>query len=228
MYQCLKSSEAANVLVHGQSQYRVLEVGLNDWTVFDSRRIIGWTGTDVKFQGLAPQTSHRSVSISGRGAVVLDSTSEIFNLQVDANDEVFINPNALIAINSKDLSTLRPEVLNPGTYELHRLEIPHFDWPSWVTNYVEKMRAMRHQIWSHLNPRQFLAPIAPYLSPVKRQLQKLLHWVYVKINGRLIRRNPIYFKVTGPATILIDNQQMLANNKLFTSREITTLFKNQG
>lgn len=227
VYQQLKSTESSNLLVHGQSHYRVLDAALQ-WTVFDSQRIIGWTGSDVEFKGLALQTSHNSVELSGKGHIVLDGTSEILNLQVEANDEVLINPNALIAVNTTARANLKPEVLNPGTYELHKLELPHFDWPYWITNPIKQIRATADQLLHQLNPRQILDPIAPYWTPVQRQFSKLWHWIYIKINGRLIRRNPIYFKITGPADILIDNQQMLTNNKMFTSKEITKLFKQQN
>lgn len=228
-YQQLKATEASNLLIHEQSHYRVLDAA-KQWTVFDSRRIIGWTGSDVEFSGklsaFSASGDYNSVKISGKGHIVLDdASSTIFNLQIEPNNEILINPNALIAINTGAMPHLKPQVLTPGTYELHKLDLPHFDWPRWIVNPIKQAQASISGFWNQLNPRRVLDPIGSYWEPIKRQFSKMWHWVYVKINGRLIRRNPIYFKVTGPAEILIENQQMVANNKMFSSEEITKLFK---
>ncbi|KAI5968350.1 hypothetical protein KGF57_000209 [Candida theae] len=199
VYHCLQSTEAANVLVHGQHQYRVLDAS-HEWTVFGG--IVGWTGSNLSFKS-GTVASQQSVAISGRGAVVLDSASEILNLQVEANDEVMINQDALVAINTKAMARLRPDELNTGAYKLHRLEIPHFDWPDWIVNYTKKIGATRDQVLATLNPRHLLAPVVPYWVPVQKRLGRFWHWMYNKI--RRSGGRPKYLKITGPATVLIDN-----------------------
>ncbi|CAK9441240.1 uncharacterized protein LODBEIA_P51090 [Lodderomyces beijingensis] len=220
---------ASNVVVSGRSNYTVLDVADN-WTVHDTSRIIGWAGDEVRLTTEKSVTQNGLVRFSGFGSLVIDGDSEIFKMDVRENEEVYLNPRAFIAVGrgaTKEGVDVAASLLPYAKYELHTLDLQHFHWPRAVVDPVVKLRRQIRRQLAAFNKWQksYQEYLLPYLTPMFDFLGRVAQSIYNYVNGRLIRRKPIYVKIQGPCSVLLDNHRMFSNNKVFTNAEIDEVFK---
>ena len=246
-YQKLVSSAASNIIVSGRTNYKILDLSKH-WTIQDLSKVVGWAGIDVKVQKVkTPLTIHNSIELSGKGTAVIDGSSQIFEIDVQDGEKTYVNPNALIAVlgagsNAGIVATanananagairgnISVSLLPHPTYELSRLDVPriHWSWPHWIVNPVNNIKTAVKEHILALNTYRiwYKTNVYPYWAPISEMIYTCWRKSYSYINGRLIRRKPLFIEVQGPCTVLLDNLAMLRNGQMFTSAKISKVFK---
>ncbi|KAI5955225.1 hypothetical protein KGF54_001786 [Candida jiufengensis] len=226
-FQILKSSKSSNLIINGNLNYKILKINKeSNWSIYNINKIVGWSRGSLQF---TPKNDTSILQVKGSGNLVINGgeVSKILEFEIDPKSEILINPISLIAINSAN-TTLEPTIITPNKYELHTLDHT-FEWPSWlvqpIKNFNKSVREVSKKTWKPV--KDTFEPVAPYLRPVSQFLGKIWNFLYSHINGRFIRAKPIYYKIQGPSKILIDNELMIPNNKMFTSKEINYIFSKQ-
>ncbi|KAI5965642.1 uncharacterized protein KGF55_001004 [Candida pseudojiufengensis] len=230
VYQLLKSSQSSNLIINGNSNYKVLGINKqSNWTIYNLNKIIGWSGTDIIFK---PSTKSSSIlEVDGNnGCLIINGGefSKVTEVEVDQNSEILVNPNSLIAIDSAT-NGIEPLIITPNKYKLHTLEHT-IHWPRSI---VQPIKEFNRSIGNYMKKssdtiKNVFNPIAPYTAPFLHLLSSSWNYIYSHINGRFIRSRPIFYKIQGPSKILIDNEPVISNNKIFTNNEINYIFAKQN
>ena len=235
-----------NLLIHGNNNnnYKLIELTkkqIKPWILIKDENLIGWIENyKLEFQSIDILQNFKSLQIKGNGYILINGTNEgVIDLNLGKNEEILINPNSLIAINGNN---------NDISYQL----IPHIgllDNKFPKISLIPSKFAFKlptHGIWGNLfNPiKKFIKDnqdnynklvkttkqqlsLNQYINLIGNYIIKIYEFIYSKLfynsEGFLLRRNPIFIKIKGPARIIMNNNHVINNNKIFTIKEIKSI-----
>lgn len=217
-YQELLTELPISILISGASKsYSVIEIKDKEekWTFFGEKNLIAWSGIDMDIHSRKHSDKIVSFESEGKGTIVIDGKGELFDITLEKDEVVFINPESLIATNvDVAVSTLNN---------------------SWAITSFGRFPRPFHIIRQYYDKarRSFLSALTSSFRNLRSNptFDKVcVYWsrfvTYIKlsvINWMLDR--PIYLKAKGPGRLLISNTIHLSNRSFFTKKEIDRALK---
>ncbi|KAK6454975.1 uncharacterized protein RJT20DRAFT_136142 [Scheffersomyces xylosifermentans] len=242
-YQELESATPVSLVINGNNgNYSIIEIHNpnEEWVVLNHDNIIAWTGFGFKLEPISLFQKLSSFKTSGKGVLVVNGDNELFAIEVPSNEEILVSPQSLIA------TTVKPNVqilkrdnkyLTPieSTPILRSLRFPRITFPRHgvlgsITMSIESFtRSLRANILKGLETsgmRSGYASLKQFLAPVGHYLHVFYDKSKLFLIDRAIKTSPIYFKITGPARLLVNSvgESHTGNRRTFTKREIEAIF----
>lgn len=242
-YQQLYTESSNSFAISSKSgNYSIIEVenGNEEWTILRNNSLISWT-EGLKLKEIDSFSKIRSFRSFGKGKIVVGGESPIYGINLDANEEILINPNALVAINKP----FEFEIFNQLTINIPSLSggyirsqifikrlisrLPKLGLGPTLRSYVDKLLNIKNdglksasQLFQ--NSTSSLQSSKIFLQ-LKNKLYSFTHHISLIMYNKVLNRKPILFKVKGPAKLLLNNNNMLSNSHIFSKEEINYIFK---
>lgn len=218
-YQELLSNSSVSLLISGgMNNYSIIEINNIDekWTLLNDENIVAWTGYDLKLKPIEVLASRNSFQTEGKGIIVVNGDEQLYDITLGSNEQIIINPSSLIGYNSAvSYTTLKgpwAQLLNLS----NKIRLP-----SIVRPYTKKVKTFFNLQYSKLvlsiGIHDQMNTIATYWRTIKQ---------FVSLNViNMLYSKPIYFRVSGPGRLLLDNNVQLPNRKTFTKKEINNILR---
>ncbi|EGW35470.1 uncharacterized protein SPAPADRAFT_48460 [Spathaspora passalidarum NRRL Y-27907] len=217
-YQKLTSSGFNSLVINGN--YSIVDTK-DTWTILNEQDLIAYTGYNFDVTPTSILSKFRSIQTKGDGTIVLNGN--LFNIELAANEEILVNPNALIATTS----TVNFQVLNKAKYSKLDWALPtqsiFGSLTSPITSLLDKITQYNKDIVSKITQNNSYRNLLDYTGPAKTRLKNLVDWI-VLYATTIFKRKPIYIKIKGPTKLLINNETVVSNTKVFTRKEIKTIY----
>ncbi|CCH45822.1 hypothetical protein BN7_5408 [Wickerhamomyces ciferrii] len=228
-----------------------LELNSNDeWKILNTKNLTAWYGQDLKI--LNDKFGIKIQSGNGSSNIILNGENQLFTLNLDSNETIYLNPKSIIAINSKSKDEIFTK-LQSST--LSSISIPKFKiWDSIKINFNQFLNKLNRNLKT-INNSSATSEIKatsqeelvskPQLSTpaTEQQLQQIGDeqtktkfeipqsiksigtWIYNKFNN-IYLNDKIFYQVKGPATIIIQNSTSNKTSQIFTNDQLKEIYKN--
>lgn len=242
-YQQLFTEALVSLLVNGTinnkkqiENYSIINVEEKgeEWTILNEQSLIAWTGLNLE---LVPTTTFdklSSVKTKGKGVIVVNGSNQLFDITLANNESIIINPNTVIASTISDFdpqilknNTIYTELIPQSIPKLFQLFKKPFDYiPSVVSITVNQWvqdtkRTLRRNYQSALK----LLGLQPYFLAIANYWRASVQFIRLNILVSIAKRKPIYFRLTGPGKLLVNNDKLVANLTLFSKQEIDAIYR---
>ncbi|RCK62881.1 Altered inheritance of mitochondria protein 24, mitochondrial [Candida viswanathii] len=222
-----------NLLVQGNS-YKLIELakGGAPWTLLRDENLIGWIENyKLEFQPVEVLAKFKSLKIGGSGYVLINGVHDVLDFNLAPQEEILINPNSLIAIsNSEGSPELSYQLIPHGIFDFKLPKLPNVSLPTHgilgnVFNPIKDfLRDIKNKYRTFVQSNRDVIYLNEYVTKAIEAVAKTYGYVYSKLfyttDGAILRRNPIFLKVKGPARIIMNNSEVVNNNQVYTIKEI--------
>ena len=219
-YQELMSNSSVSLLINGgMNNYSIIEInGIEDkWTILNDKNIIAWTGFNLQLKPIELLEKCNSFQTNGKGIIIVNGEEQLFDITLSPNEQILINPNSLIASNSSiSYSTLNRPWTEP--LKLSR----NFQLPTVFRSYINSFKS---SISSQYSKIIISLGIINQMKVLKSYYNSFKQFITYNLINKFYNK-PIYFKITGPGRLLLDNNVHLTNRKNFTKKEINDILRN--
>ncbi|ABN66424.2 predicted protein [Scheffersomyces stipitis CBS 6054] len=243
-YQELLSNEPVSLVINGNNKsYTVLEVdkSSDEWLIMDYDNIIAWTGFNFKLSPVDLYKQLSSFKTAGKGVIVINGDNQLFNVNVNAGEEVFVDPNTLIATTRKPRTKIMTKGKSLTLFKRYgtskdenknttpvKFNLPRVGLVGGVVVSIEKkLKSLQNSITNVFDIssiRSNWSSVKTSLKPISRYVYIAYEYVKLLLVGNIIKRDPIFFRITGPAKILI-NTNTDKYGRIFTKREIEAIHR---
>lgn len=226
-----------NLFIQGNN-YKLIELNKSQspWIFLRDENLVGWIENfKLDFQPVEILQKFKSLQVKGTGYILINggNCNDVIELNLNANEEILINPNSLIAINGNNINDVSFQLIpHDKLFEFKLPQIPSL--PSLplthgirnklldpVKSMVQNLKVKYQNLLSTTND---MISQNEYMKSLMNWVIKSYQYIYSKLfyntEGFLLRRNPIFMKIKGPVKILMNNKHVTNNNKLFTNKEI--------
>lgn len=224
-YQKLYVENPVSLIINGNNHYSIINVDKTEkWKVIDSSNIIAWSGFTLDLKSVALFKKFFSFETFGQGKLILQGSNQLFEIDIDRNEEVLINPNSLVATNS-------PIIISTP------LNNSRIDWPKLkignmfnnrvfhkINHYYGQFVNYLSQQLAKLGLNALFDPISHYYSVISRQIKFGWNWFTLNLIYPFSTK-PIYLQIKGPCRLLVNNVHSTKNRKMFTKQEIQQIFQ---
>lgn len=219
-YQELMSNSSVSLLINGgMNNYSIIEVNSIDdkWTILNDKNIIAWTGFNLQLKPIELLERCNSFQTDGKGIIIVNGEEQLFDITLSPNEQILINPNSLIASNSSiSYSTLNSPWTEPFKFSW-KIQLPTI-FHSYINSFKSFISSQYSRIITSLGIINQTKILKSYYNSLKQFITfNVINMFYNK---------PIYFKITGPGRLLLDNNVHLKNRKNFTKKEINDILRN--
>ncbi|CAG90810.1 DEHA2G17622p [Debaryomyces hansenii CBS767] len=219
-YQELTSNSSVSLLINGgMNNYSIIEVNSieDKWTILNDKSIIAWTGFNLQLKPIELLERCNSFQTDGKGIIIVNGEEQLFDITLSPNEQILINPNSLVASNSSiSYSTLNRPWTEPLKFSRN------FQLPTIFNSYINSFKSFISSRYSRIIISLGIINQMKILRSYYHSFKKLI--IYNVINK--FYNKPIYFKITGPGRLLLDNNVHLTNRKNFTKKEINDILRN--
>lgn len=249
-YQEIYSKCSLNLIIQGNNEnnFKLLELKnqqlqiQDDWIILQESNLIGWIDKfKLNIESIDLLEKFSSLKINGNGYILIDGGSnEVYELNLHENEDMLVNLNSLIAINkpSSSITTdLKYQVIpyfynitNPinSLVRIPKFSIPEYGIASELFNPIRKsMNTFTSNYKNFVQNIRNEANKYHWLKIIRATTIKIYQCIYSKLfynsEGVLLRRNPIFMKIKGPAKLIMNNNETINNNRLFTYKEIKSI-----
>lgn len=242
-YQQLFTEAPVSLLVNGTlsnkkqiENYSIINVEEKgeEWTILNEESLIAWTGLNLELVPTTTFDKFSSLKTTGKGVVVVNGKNQLFDITLANNETIIVNPNSVIASTIK---TFYPQILKNNTVftEIIPESVPRlFRLAKKPLNYIppvfsitinKKLQDAKTATKNGYQSGVKSLGIEQYLLAVRNVWRALVQFVRLNVLVYLAKRKPIYFRVTGPGKLLINNDKLVANLVLFTKEEIDSMYR---
>ncbi|CUM55402.1 unnamed protein product [Debaryomyces tyrocola] len=218
-YQELKSNSSVSLLINGgMNNYSIIEVNSieDKWTILNDKNIIAWTGFNLQLKPIELLERCNSFQTDGKGIIIVNGEEQLFDVTLSHNEQILINPNSLIASNSSiSYSTLNRPWTEPLKFTRN------FQLPTIFHSYINSFRSFISSQYSRIITS---LGIINQMEILKRYYNSFKQFITYNVINKFYNK-PIYFKITGPGRLLLDNNVHLTNRKNFTKKEINDILR---
>lgn len=218
-YQELKSNSSVSLLINGgMNNYSIIEVNSieDKWTILNDKNIIAWTGFNCRLKPIELLERCNSFQTDGKGIIIVNGEEQLFDVTLSHNEQILINPNSLIASNSSiSYSTLNRPWTEPLKFTRN------FQLPTIFHSYINSFRSFISSQYSRIITS---LGIINQMEILKRYYNSFKQFITYNVINKFYNK-PIYFKITGPGRLLLDNNVHLTNRKNFTKKEINDILR---
>ncbi|CUM54162.1 uncharacterized protein AC631_00650 [Debaryomyces fabryi] len=219
-YQELMSNSSVSLLINGgMNNYSIIEVNSieDKWTILNDKNIIAWTGFNLQLDPIEVLEKCNSFQTNGKGIIIVNGEEQLFDITLSANEQIIINPNSLVAYNSSiSYATLN----SPWTQPLNFFR--KFQFPTIAHSSINSVKSFigsqYSRIISSLGINNEMKVLTGYYNSFKQ-------FITFNVINKFYNK-PIYFKITGPGRLLLDNNNHLPNRKNFSKKEINDILRN--
>lgn len=250
-YQEIYSKCDLNLIIQGNNEnnFKLIELknqqlkSQDDWIILQDYNLIGWIDNfKLNIESIDLLDKFSSLKVNGNGYVLIDGGSnEVYELDLDENEDMLVNLNSLIAINKPSSISLATDlkyqvipyfngIYNPiSSYvRIPKFSIPKYGITSEVFNPIRKsIDTLANNYKKFVQNIKTEADKYHWLNIIRANTTKIYQYIYSKLfynsEGILLRRNPIFMKIKGPAKLIMNNNETINNNRLFTFKEIKSI-----
>mmetsp|Transcript_5763 Transcript_5763/g.6917 ORF Transcript_5763/g.6917 Transcript_5763/m.6917 type:complete len:328 (-) Transcript_5763:104-1087(-) len=219
-YQELMSNTSVSLLISGgMNNYSIIEVNSieDKWTILNDKNIIAWTGFNLQLNPIDVLEKCNSFQTNGKGIIVVNGEEQLFDITLNANEQILINPNSLIAYNSSiSYATLNSPWTQPLSF------FRKFQFPTIAQSFIGSIKSFIGSQYSRVITS---LGINDQMNVLKNYYNSVKQFVTFNIINKLYNK-PIYFKITGPGRLLLDNNNHIPNRKNFSKKEINDIIRN--
>lgn len=214
----------------GSNNYFInLELSENEeWTVFNTKNLVGWYGPELQISN--SKIGVKLESGNNKSNVILNGKTQLFTLNLENEEKIYLNPKSIIAINAQKQGEFHK--LNSSNLQL---SIPKFKFlHSWKIHFNSLYQKISKYITPKLEEDEKKSEVKPIESPkeevtksfeIPQSLKSIGTWISTKFN-QIILKDKVFYEVKGPATIIVQNSTLISSNKIFTNQQLTEIYKN--
>ncbi|CUM62956.1 uncharacterized protein PRCAT00000516001 [Priceomyces carsonii] len=239
-YRELLSESSVSLVISGQKyNYSMISIDKKDeeWLILDDQNIIAWTGFNFELSPVSLYKRFKSFQTKGKGVIVVNGSNQLFDITLDLEEELLLNPTSLIATNSRP----ELEILQTKGFFRRIFLLPEGSMHS----FISRIRSVELPKLSLPVPRRFLDRLSKHLAswspkeynypealkktkPIFIFMGSLISWARLRIVNRLAHHSAVFLKIKGPAKLLVHNSRAVPNQKFFTEQEIEAIFSSKG
>lgn len=222
-FQEVTSDAPVSLLINGgRSTYVMIKIDdkAESWRIMNNYNVLAWTGFTLELHPDSTFSRSEGFTTSGKGTLVIRGENDAFAVHLGPDEEFVVNPGCLIATNTRPV----PISLNYTCYPMLPVEwkIRFHAYKSKLCNLVRpgirQCKSWCASMSSKLGINETLKTIATYTGIIA------FYWrLYI---ANMLRQKPVYFKVKGPASLLIDNRHHASNRQYFSKIEMDRIIKN--
>lgn len=222
-FQEVTSGAPASLLVNGgRGTYVMINIDdkAESWRIMNNYNVLAWTGFTLELHPDSTFSQFEGFTTSGKGTLVIRGENDAFAVHLGPGEEFIVNPGCLIAANTRPV----PLSLNYTRYPIlpaeWRLRLQAYK--SYLCNLIRpgirQCKTWYTAMISKLGINEAFKTVATYTGMVS------FFWrIYIANN---LRQKPVYFKVKGPASLLIDNRHHASNKQYFSKIEMDRIIRN--
>jgi len=203
------------------------------WTLFNTKNLIGWYGPDLTINnnkiGVLLQSGNN------KSNVILNGENQLFTLNLESNETIYLNPKSILAINQQSsIDTFHK--LHYNSSILSNLTIPSFKF---IDSLKISFNSIYRKISQLINTQSKNSDNKVIESPpsssssssssksfeIPQSLKSFNTWISTKLNNIWLN-DKIFYEVKGPATIIVQNSTKTSTSKIFTNEQLTEMYKN--
>lgn len=227
-YQQLRSNSPVSLIINGNSEnYSIIDIKDKEekWVILHDQNLISWTGFSLELSPIKVLLKYRTFESKGKGTLVVDGDSQLFDIELKVNEEISLNPNAFVA-TSISSDKIRLEVLKRSAYKL----------PNLLPNFFSKVDTRLGLIGGVLNPIRGVLDkgrlnynkaidaitskeVVTAWNQIKHHLSTSNQFVQVYVLSYILNTKPITFRLQGPGRVLFNNNGQVSQ-RAFTRQEI--------
>lgn len=230
-YQEIRLRSPASIMLTGSasrvSNYSVIEISKGDlWEIMDAEDLVAWSGYDLES---SPQDrgQKKSLKFEGSGYIVVNGHNQLIDIELLKNEELLINPKSLIASNINDLKLVNfPQT---GLSQiLQSLALPKLTAPEPlavpIQRFVGGLRSSYRQRKTVMLTNLGIIEQYHYAREKLRSFLNLMkELTKINVEALVIKRSPIFYRISGPGKILINDRCQEPNRKAFSKKEIALI-----
>ncbi|KAK6200189.1 uncharacterized protein RJT21DRAFT_114618 [Scheffersomyces amazonensis] len=234
-YQELHSQDSVSFIINGNNKnYTILnsESTTKPWTILNDENIIAWTGYNFQLEPIKVLEKFRSFQTSGKGTIVINGDNELFDINLNENESILLNPTSLIATDGK----IQFKVINGENNTriwnlLSSLKLPTFTLPTTgligsINNSITgNYNQFKHAIVKQTTSNDAVQWINKSWNQISSTINSAYHWIKLRLTGTIIKKKPIFVDIRGPARLIISNNTVISNHRLFTKSEIQSIYE---
>lgn len=217
----------------GSNNYFInLELSQNEeWTVFNTKNLVGWYGPDLEITN--SKIGVKLESGNNKSNVILNGKAQLFTLNLESEEKIYLNPKSIIAINAQNQGEFHK--LNSSSLQL---SIPSFKFlDSWKITFNSLYQKISQYITPKLQQDQSEVKVIESSKTIestkeetksfeiRQSLKSMGTWISSKFN-QIVSKDKIFYEVKGPATIIVQNSTSISTTKIFTNEQLTEIYKN--
>lgn len=198
-----------------------------NWTIFNTKNLIAWYGPELDISN--NKIGVNLSSGNNKSNILLNGETQLFTLNLENDEKLYLNPKSIIAINS---NTSAQNFQKLDTSQL-QLAIPKFKfWDSIKISFNSLYSRLEKAIKSNeQNEQNEIKTISTDTSKestkfeIPQFFKNFKTWVLTKLNNFNLNDNKIFYEVKGPATIVIQNSTSISTSKLFSNEQLIEIYK---
>lgn len=244
-YEEITTHGAVSLIVNGVTSHRnydienysiiKIEDNKESWTILNDDSLIAWSGYNMKLSPTRWLDKFNSFKTEGKGIIVVNGSNQLYDITLAENETLLLNPNSLIA---STMSTFETEILRRNTKFLEILPISlqklligfwsglktpftKMGLPQLISTNFNKLRVSFDDKFEKLvDDWSFKST----LSTGAKYMHRFLHSIRLSLFA-LFARKPIFFKFKGPGKLLVNNDRVVANERIFSKQEIEDIYR---
>lgn len=228
-YQQLYAENAASVIISGNNHYSIIKVNKTEnWKVIDSNNIIAWSGFTLELKPIEIFQKFFSFQTLGLGTLIVQGSNQLFEIDIDNNEELIINPNSLIATNSPTIkfAPLNNSRINWSYLNKWKLKTFNNRGLQIVSSYLKQFANYINNIFVQTGVNGVFSPVSKYYHLIIDQMKSGLDFITLNFIHPYSSK-PIYLYIKGPCKLLLNNIHTTKNRSVFTKQEIHHTFQNK-
>lgn len=199
-YNKLVAQNPVSIIINGKSHYSVIDVAKADnWKILSSNSLIAWSGFTLDLLPAPLFGNSHSFKTTGSGKLILQGENQLFEVEIEKNEEITINPLSLVATNS---DSINPTALNNSRINWERLNFfkgsKVIEYITHAKSYVEEKVTPAKSAAVELDvPKGIPSPQESSLASVKTQSQEVTTKALLKISpmegslDKVIAKDPL-------------------------------------
>lgn len=201
-YQELRLKSPVSFMLSGNAgNYSVIDIKDASWTILRDENLVSWTGFTLKLHKKELLSKMNSYTTSGKGCIVLDAQSQLFEVELKDGENMKLSPNAFVATSVGGLKW--------GTLEKQL--------KAYIPPAVSKAFKGIGSLISAFFRKHMTEDIKQYFLNTVQWMQTYL-----------VKRNPVVLELQGPGRVLFNSNCSTSNHCLFSLPEIYRIVQKQG
>lgn len=201
---------------------------LEEWTIFNTKNLIAWYGPDLKI------TNNNKIGINlssgnNKSNVILNGETQLFTLNLEQDETLYLNPKSIIAINSSQ-SGSNFHKLDSSSLQLSIPKFKIWDSIKIAFNSLYSKFNQYIQVPSETKAIETTKSITTENKSstsfeIPQSLKSFGTWISTKFNN-FILNDKVFYEVKGPATIIVQNSTSISTSKIFTNEQLNEIYQN--
>lgn len=246
LYQEMLSVSPVSLLVSGGLNFTILDASEEkSWAIANVQNVVAWTGFNLELvpqarllsggNGIYSLSNFTGLRTEGKGKLVLRSQSDLFDVKLEAGEQLLLNPSNLVAHSFTKseggtfakFTTLKSERLQfpPSFNWIERVTIRLRGVSNWIQNatkYVYIKLGGKPSSTKRVT-KTGTSEVSKSIGQLTKFSSKFVNFISSQFT-RLIR-SEVYYQVEGPCELLISSGNGKSHSKTFTKSELDSIYE---